>query len=78
MLTLFPAFAANGQNTRINLDLKSTPLSEVLQKIEEQCNYTFVYNASSIDVSQKVTVNYNNNTLTEVLSGIGKRHSYGY
>jgi len=70
LLTLFPAFAANGQNTRINLDLKSTPLSEVLQKIEEQCNYTFVYNASSIDVSQKVTVNYNNNTLTEVLSGL--------
>jgi len=68
LLLPFPAKAGNGQNTSISLSLENTALSTVLQNIESQSKYTFVYNARQIDVAQKITASYTNAELTEVLS----------
>ena len=65
-----PAKASVGQGKPINLDVEDEPLKTVLQKIEKQCDYTFVYNASKIDVEQAVSVNYNEASLEDVLNGL--------
>jgi len=74
----FPVNAGVGQTTPINLILENTSLKEVLQKIESQCDYTFAYNASRIDVSQKVSVSYTNASLTEVLNNLLKEKNIAY
>jgi TonB-linked SusC/RagA family outer membrane protein len=63
----FPAKATAGQLTPINLKIENETLKEVLQRIEEQCEYTFVYNASKIDIMQTVSVDFINADLEEVL-----------
>ena len=56
-----------GQNALITLNVKNQTISEVLEKIEAQSNYSFFYNNKEIDVSRFVFIKVENKQLREVL-----------
>ncbi len=55
------------QNTKLDLDMKDVPIQSVLNEIEEQSDFYFLYSSKMIDVTQKVDINTNNAQITNVL-----------
>ncbi len=76
-IALSQVFAGIGysQNTRLSLQEKNTSLREILEKIEDQSEFYFMYNGSVVDVNQKVSVNADkaliNELLDQLLEGTG-------
>jgi len=64
----FPSQAIAAQKGKISLKLDNISLKEAFKKIEDQCQYTFVYNDSKINVSKKVTAEFDGADLEEVLN----------
>ncbi len=71
-LSLFQAFASNGysQDARISLNLKNSSVDEVLNDIEEQTDYFFLYNNKLIDINRRVSVQCKDRTVATVLGQI--------
>lgn len=61
------ADSAHSQSTRFNLNLRNVSTKNVLQQIEEQSQYYFIYDASVVDVSRKADVRADNQTIDFVL-----------
>ena len=55
------------QSTRLNLDMKDVPIQTVLNAIEDQSEFFFLYSSKMIDVTQKVDINIEDKKITEVL-----------
>lgn len=53
--------------TKLNLKVNNTSIESVLQQIEEQSEYFFLYNNKQIDVTQKVNIDVTDKTIEEVL-----------
>lgn len=56
------------QSTRLSLDMKNSTVKEVLQKIEQQSEFYFLYNSELIDVQRKVDVTVNDEKIEDILS----------
>src|ERR1035437_9645901 len=56
------------QSTRLSLDMKNSTVKEVLQKIEQQSEFYFLYNSELVDVQRKVDVEVTNEKIDNVLS----------
>jgi len=56
------------QVTRISLDMKNSTVKEVLQKIEQNSEFYFLYNSELIDVQRKVDLAVNNEKIDVILS----------
>ncbi len=71
-LSLFQAIASTGygQDALISLDLRNSSVGEVLDNIEEQTDYFFLYNNKLIDVNRKVTVRCKDRKVENVLDQI--------
>ena len=69
-LFLLLPMLASAQN--IKLDYRNTPLITVLNAIQNQSGYKFVYNNSLVDVNQRVTVNSNGEKIEAVLEKVLK------
>jgi len=59
---------ANAQN--ITLKTNQTPLRSVLNKIEQQTGYDFWYNKGTIDESEKINIDFKNQSLESVLKSL--------
>lgn len=70
VLSAFQALAGGtyAQTTRLTLDLKNSTVKEVLQKIEQQSEFYFLYNSELIDVQRKVDVSVENEKIDNVLA----------
>ena len=55
---------------RISLQVKNQKLTDVLEKIEQQTPYVFVYSNDEISVSQKISLNVKDKKLEEILEMI--------
>lgn len=55
------------QKTRLTLNFTDTPLPTVLDKIESESDYYFLYNEKLIDLKRKVTLNVNDQLIEAVL-----------
>jgi TonB-dependent starch-binding outer membrane protein SusC len=62
------ASVSYSQTKTITLDLKDTSLKEVLQKIEEQSEFRFMYSEKLVDVQRKVSVKFKDERISEVLN----------
>lgn len=60
----------SSQVARVNIALKNAKITQVLDAIESQTDYLFVYNTNEIDLNFDVTINANNETVAKVLSNI--------
>lgn len=63
-------FANTEKNERITLTFRSVPLKTVVNQIEKQTEYLFVYDEQAIDINQKVTINAKNNTVDDILKSL--------
>ncbi len=58
------------QNTRLSLDVRDMTIKDIFKQIEEQSEYTFMYNSSKINVSEKINLKVRNNTIDVILKQI--------
>ncbi|WP_217447741.1 SusC/RagA family TonB-linked outer membrane protein [Maribellus comscasis] len=58
------------QNRRFNLDMKNVSIKQVLEEIELQSEFRFLYSDTKIDVERKVDAYFSNNTIEEVLQKV--------
>jgi TonB-linked SusC/RagA family outer membrane protein len=58
------------QSTRLTLDLQNSTVKEVLQKIEQQSEFYFLYNSELIDVQRKVDLSVDNEKIDVILAKI--------
>ena len=58
------------QNTLLNLNMKNTSLRDVLREIENQSEFTFLYNNTKIDVSKEVDAQFKSSKVEDVLNQV--------
>ncbi len=80
LLGITQIFAENSysQVTKISLNFKNARLEEVLNNIEDNSDFFFLYNKDLIDVEQRVSVNFENKKITEILDVILKGKDIRY
>jgi TonB-linked SusC/RagA family outer membrane protein len=72
IIALSQSFAGAGysQSTRISLQEKNATLRVILEKIENQSDFYFMYNGNIVDVNQKVSVKADKVLVTELLDQV--------
>ena len=78
-ISIWGATAASSysQVTKLNLDLNGTVL-QALKTIESQSEFTFVYKLNEVNLSDEVSVNLKNKTISEVLDVLLRDKSLDY
>lgn len=56
------------QTTRVNIQVQDVATRTILDDIEKQTDYLFIYNADEVDLARKTSLHASNNTVAEVLS----------
>lgn len=71
MICIFCTYAENtrSQNARVNLNKSNTRLNEILNEIENQTDYLFIYN-NLVNMEQKVSVKAKNKPVSGVLNDL--------
>jgi len=62
------ATGSYSQTTQLNLNLKNATVKEVLNEIENQSEFYFLYNSELIDVNRTVNVSVKNEKIDELLA----------
>jgi len=72
LVSVVQIFATNAhaQQTRLSLNLKNTPIRNVLGQIENQTDFYFIYNAKAVDVEKVVSIEVENESIPEILDKI--------
>ncbi len=80
LLSIFQAIASVGhsQITKITLKSEDLSLENVLERIEEQSEYRFIYDKSQIDLDEKIKINFDGATLKEVMETLFARKGVAY
>ena len=68
--TLIFAENSHSQNARVSIKQKNAPLVKVLDEIEDQTDYLFLYNSNQVDVNENVSVNVKNKPVNQLLSDL--------
>lgn len=67
VLMLLTALPAVAQNKKITVDLDNVPVREFIKAVESQSGYTFAYNNSEIDLTQRVSVKAADENVVDVV-----------
>ena len=62
--------SVRSQNARVNIHVNNVKTSEVLEAIEVQTDYLFVYDKNEIDLNRKVSVQAEGQAVSRVLSSV--------
>lgn len=72
-------YVLNAQTTeKLTLNLANTSVEEVLNQIESQSKYRFLYNKRLIDVNRKTTVRFTNQEISSILKELFKNTDVVY
>lgn len=76
---VFCAMAETGysQNARVSIDKRNVALKDVLNEIEQQTDYLFIYN-NEVNTNQKVSIKTKQKAVSEVLNSLLKEKSINY
>lgn len=77
ILSLIPA-ESYSQDAKVNINKQNITLKGVLNEIEKQTTYLFIFDPSDIDLNQKTTVVVSNKPVKEVLSTIFQQTNIDY
>ena len=71
-VTVFQAYAADSysQNTKLTLDLNNVPVANVLEEIQNNSEYYFLFNSKLIDVERKVSISMEDKKISEILTSL--------
>ncbi len=68
VLSVFTAYSSSyAQKTKLNLNVKNTQVKEVLNAIENQSEFFFMYDNKQVDVERKVNLEVNSMNIDQVL-----------
>jgi len=72
LMAVIQTFAIDSysQNTLLTLNMKNSSVKDVLQKIENQSEFYFLYSSKIIDVDRKVDVDVENNRIDKILNNL--------
>ena len=72
LIGIFQVSAVTGysQQTRMTISLKNTRVADVLNEIENQSEYYFLYNQDLIDVNRKVSITVDNQRIDDILTTV--------
>ena len=72
------ALSSFSQGTRLNLSMQNETILKVLERIEDQSGYYFMFDATVVDLNQKTSINCKDKTIHEILDQIfsGKEIEY--
>ncbi|MDB5007231.1 MAG: SusC/RagA family TonB-linked outer membrane protein [Mucilaginibacter sp.] len=73
-----PLKAQDVLNKTVNMSLNNVTLMDVVNYLEKNNDIKFIYSKNSIDVSKKISVNYQNQPLKTVLDGVFKTNGIDY
>ena len=59
------------QTAKVTLDMKNETLEQVLDKIEQQSEFYFIFNQKEIDVNRVVSINAESKLIDEILPDLG-------
>ena len=62
--------SVSSQNTRVSIHVTNTEAHKVLDEIEKQTDYLFIYNNQEVNLNQEVSLNVNKQTVKNVLAEI--------
>ncbi len=68
VLCLFSAEKALSQRKLLNLNFSNVNIEEVLNEIEKQSDFYFLYNQDLIDTKQQVQINISSGSIEEILN----------
>jgi TonB-linked SusC/RagA family outer membrane protein len=66
------------QQTKLNLNLQNTTVKDILKQIEDQSDYSFIYNATKVDVSRKVDLKVVGSSIEHVLTNLFSGEDVSY
>jgi len=72
------AISSYSQLTRLSLNIRNESIESVLEKIEDDSEFFFLYNKDLIDLEQKVNINVKNETIKQILDELFKGKDIGY
>ena len=72
------AGSAKSQLAKVTLSMKNTTITEVIDAIEHQTDYLFVYDKNEIDLNRKVSVEAEKKAVAEVLSNMFDNSGVAY
>ncbi|MEW7290493.1 TonB-dependent receptor domain-containing protein [Aquimarina sp. 2304DJ70-9] len=69
-LAIFTMQANNSysQNTKLSLDMKNVTVMQVIDEIESQTEFKFVFNTKAVDLDRRVTLKVNKKKVKEILN----------
>src|SRR5512133_131029 len=70
VVTQMMATEVYSQSTKMTLKLKNASVKEVLNRIEEKSEFFFLYNSKLVDVDRKVSVDFNDQKISDILSNL--------
>ncbi len=78
--TIFTLLAeeTHSQDTKVNIRKDNVAILDVLNEIEQQTDYLFLYNKQQVDVSQSATVHASDQPVSRVLDTVLKGTNVGY
>lgn len=78
-LGIFSIYAGNSysQNARVTINKNNAQLVNILNEIENQTDYLFIYN-NQVKVNQKVSVKANKETVSQVLNNLFEKTDINY
>src|ERR1035437_4680071 len=66
------------QGARVSLDMKDKSLDQVMDEIEIQSDFYFIFNQKQIDINRVVDIEVNNKLITDVLPELFKGTNVNY
>lgn len=66
------------QSTKLSLNLKNTTIKDALDEIEENSEFYFLYNKKLVDVEKQVSIEVNDEKISDVLNSIFKESDIVY
>lgn len=72
------ALGSYSQNTRLSLNLKDATIKDVLKEIENKSEFYFMYDATKINVAQKVNITSSNMLVPEILDRLFQQTGITY
>ena len=80
IITVFHSYATTSysQTALLSLDVKDVTVGSVLEKIEEQSDFYFLFNAKLVDIDRRVSVSANNQKIFPILDQIFNKTNVEY
>lgn len=66
------------QNSKLSLSMQNVSIKQILERIEDQSEFRFLYSDSKINVEKKLNVDFTNSSIEDVLNNIFKGSDVNY